>query len=148
GAIVFALFMLLVDSAFAILSLLLGFIYPAYKSFKAIESQEKSDDTQWLIYWTVFAFFCVLEIFTDFILFWFPFYYVFKLGFLAWCMYPDRRMNGSIIVYNSVIKKFLLQHESVRPSLQEPACFLALKRVDAVIPVRHRRLTCGYPVCR
>ena len=60
-----ALFVLfLFENAFKIVSLLVGTIYPAYKSFKAIESKEKDDDTQWLIYWVVFAFFSVIEIFT------------------------------------------------------------------------------------
>merc|ERR1719235_1959438 len=51
-----ALFVLfLFENAFKIVSLLVGTIYPAYKSFKAIESKEKDDDTQWLIYWVLDA---------------------------------------------------------------------------------------------
>ncbi|CAM9498441.1 unnamed protein product [Phaeothamnion confervicola] len=41
---------------------LVGFIYPAYMSFKAIESTDSADDTQWLTYWVVYAFFSVLEV--------------------------------------------------------------------------------------
>eukprot|EP00978_Attheya_sp_CCMP212_P002666 scaffold5453_cov58-Attheya_sp.AAC.10 len=40
---------------------IVGFVYPAFKSFEAIESQVRGDDTQWLIYWTVYAFFSVIE---------------------------------------------------------------------------------------
>lgn len=63
-AIFVLMFTMLVDCAFKILSLLVGFVYPAYMSFKAIESPEKSDDTQWLTYWVVFASLTVLEIFS------------------------------------------------------------------------------------
>ena len=47
-----------------------GFLYPAYCSIKALESSVKNDDTQWLTYWVVFAFFSVVEYFADFIAGW------------------------------------------------------------------------------
>merc|ERR1712232_1485561 len=65
---------------------LVGFVYPAYASFKAIETVQKDDDTQWLTYWVVYAVFTVVESFSDAILFWVPFYYSFKFGFLLWMM--------------------------------------------------------------
>ena len=40
---------------------LFGFVYPCYMSFKAIESDAKGDDTQWLTYWMVFAVFSLME---------------------------------------------------------------------------------------
>lgn len=43
---------------------LVGFAYPAYASFKAIESVQKEDDTQWLTYWVVYACFTVIESFS------------------------------------------------------------------------------------
>ncbi|XP_037401044.1 receptor expression-enhancing protein 6 isoform X2 [Pygocentrus nattereri] len=62
---------------------LIGFVYPAYFSIKAIESPNKDDDTQWLTYWVVYGFFGVGEFFSDIFLYWFPFYYVFKF-FKVW----------------------------------------------------------------
>ena len=35
----------------------IGFAYPAYCSIKALETSTKEDDTQWLTYWVVLAFF-------------------------------------------------------------------------------------------
>lgn len=46
---------------------------------KAIESNVKEDDTQWLTYWVVYGLFSVLEAFSDIFLFWFPFYYLSKV---------------------------------------------------------------------
>ncbi len=39
-----------------ILLLLMSFLYPAYKSFVALESEDKADDKRWLVYWIVFGF--------------------------------------------------------------------------------------------
>lgn len=44
--------------------------YPIYASFKAIESDDKTDDTQWLTYWVVYSTFSVIESFTDALIFW------------------------------------------------------------------------------
>jgi len=38
-----------------------GFLFPTYMSIKALISEDKSDDTQWLMYWVVYAFFSVFE---------------------------------------------------------------------------------------
>ena len=48
-------------------------------SCKAIESADKDDDTLWLTYWVVFAFFGVIEYFTDILLWWIPFYFFIKV---------------------------------------------------------------------
>jgi len=68
---------------------LVGFVYPLYASYKAIKSETKKDDEQWLTYWIVYGFFTLLESFTDFFLNWIPFYFLLKLGFLVWCMHPS-----------------------------------------------------------
>jgi hypothetical protein len=48
-----------------------GFTYPMYQSFKAVESSNKDDDTQWLTYWVVYSSFTFVEFFADIILWWF-----------------------------------------------------------------------------
>ena len=84
---------------------LIGFFYPVYASLKAIESEEKEDDTRWLIYWVIYAMFTILETFTDVLLYWIPFYFAFKLGFLVWLMLPGH--NGAELVYKKVLKPFI-----------------------------------------
>ncbi|KAL8568682.1 Receptor expression-enhancing protein 5 [Nucella lapillus] len=58
----------------------IGFLYPAYASIKAIESEDKDDDTKWLTYWVVYSVFSLVEIFADILLFWIPFYWLLKVG--------------------------------------------------------------------
>ncbi|XP_022614792.1 receptor expression-enhancing protein 6-like isoform X1 [Seriola dumerili] len=90
---------------------LIGFVYPAYYSIKAIESASKEDDTKWLTYWVVYGVFSLGEFFSDIFLYWFPFYYAFKCLFLLWCMAP-MSWNGSQIIYNKVVRPVFLRHEA------------------------------------
>lgn len=95
----------------ALLCNLIGFVYPAYYSVKAIESASKEDDTKWLTYWVVYGVFSLGEFFSDIFLYWFPFYYAFKCLFLLWCMAP-MSWNGSQIIYNKVVRPIFLRHEA------------------------------------
>jgi receptor expression-enhancing protein 5/6 len=88
-----------------------GFIYPAYASIRALESKNKDDDTQWLTYWVVFAFFSVAEFFSDIIFSWFPFYWLAKIVFLVWCMLP-LASNGTTLVYTRVIRPVFMQNQT------------------------------------
>lgn len=53
GAGSFFFLMIFFNFAGQLFSNLLGFVYPAYRSFKALETPEKEDDKQWLTYWYV-----------------------------------------------------------------------------------------------
>ncbi|EPQ08086.1 Receptor expression-enhancing protein 6 [Myotis brandtii] len=92
---------------------LIGFVYPAYASIKAIESPSKEDDTVWLTYWVVYSLFGLAEFFSDLLLSWFPFYYVGKCAFLLFCMIPGP-WNGAHMLYRRIIRPlFLKHHEAV-----------------------------------
>jgi receptor expression-enhancing protein 5/6 len=105
---------LFMNWAASFLSFLIGFVYPAYASFLAIESEDKDDDRQWLTYWVVFSFFTVLEFFADHIMFIFPFYYLAKVLFLIYLFAPQ--INGAQVLYQSFIRPFFFatQHETAR----------------------------------
>jgi len=109
GAVLFAIIMVF-GVGIASLSNLVGFVYPAFKSFQAIETKNKGDDTQWLVYWVIFAFFSIIEVFVDILLYWIPFYYPFKLAFLLWAMLPQTK--GAKFLYDSFLKDFLKKNES------------------------------------
>lgn len=108
-AVVVGLFLIL-GMGIAPLTSIIGFLYPAYKSFQAIEQKNKNDDTQWLVYWVIFAFFSIAETFIDYLLYWIPFYYAFKVAFLLWAMLPQTR--GAKLLYDNFLRDFLKKNES------------------------------------
>ncbi|KAL0587594.1 hypothetical protein ABG067_002890 [Albugo candida] len=89
---------------------IVGFIYPAYTSFKAIESDTKADHVQWLTYWVVYACFNVIEVFSDILLAWIPLYYPLKLSFLFWLFMPSTK--GAIFLYINLVAPFLKTNEA------------------------------------
>jgi len=86
----------------------IGFVFPAYLSFKAVESADTRDDTQWLTYWIVYSYFGILEFFSDYLLFWIPFYSLIKCSFLLWMV----NYNGASLIYSRFIRPFLQQKEA------------------------------------
>jgi len=88
---------------------LVGFVYPIYASFKAIKTVQQEDDSQWLTYWIVYGFLTLIESFTDFFLFWIPFYYFVKIAFLVWCFLPQ--FKGATWLYLNVVGPLLNRYE-------------------------------------
>ena len=68
---------------------IVGFVYPAYMSFKSMDSGSAAlangDDTQWLTYWVVFSFLTILESVFGFLVMLIPFYFWIKIGILVVC---------------------------------------------------------------
>lgn len=92
------------------LTMVIGFIYPAYKSIKAIESENTKDDRRWLVYWVVYSSMIIVEYASDWLLFWVPFYYSIKAGILIWCMHPN--YEGSQFIYGNLIRPVFLKNEN------------------------------------
>jgi len=98
-----------------------AFVYPAYMSFKAIDSPDATDDTQWLTYWVVFALFSIVESVMSFLVTWIPFYYLIKVCFFAWLYHP--KFMGAGLVYKQVVKPFVMPYfqafEQTKPQKKE-----------------------------
>jgi len=77
-----------------------GFLLPTYYSLGALFSAGKTDDTQWLTYWVVYAFLTVFESAVSAV-YWFPFYYTFKFIFVLWLALPQTA--GAQVVFASFI---------------------------------------------
>jgi receptor expression-enhancing protein 5/6 len=93
-----------------IITNIVGFIYPFYATLKSIEADNREENQEWLIYWVVFALFCIVDNFIHYVLYWLPIFYPIKVTFLLWCMIP--KFKGAKTVYENLIKPIFLKHES------------------------------------
>jgi receptor expression-enhancing protein 5/6 len=85
---------------------IVGFAFPAYLSFRALETPGHEDDVQWLTYWVVFGFFTFLESFAlRMVLYYFPYYFPVKTAFVLWLQLPATR--GAQTFYHSVYRPVL-----------------------------------------
>ncbi|KAM3516045.1 hypothetical protein MY11210_000327 [Beauveria gryllotalpidicola] len=105
GALYF--FLIIFNLGGQLLTNFAGFVIPGYYSLAALFTDSKDDDTQWLTYWVVFAFFSVVESFFN-IVYWFPFYFVFKFIFLLWLSLPMFR--GAEIIFRSFLAPTLSRY--------------------------------------
>ncbi|KAI8137342.1 TB2/DP1, HVA22 family-domain-containing protein [Fennellomyces sp. T-0311] len=108
GALVFI--MIFFNLAGQLLTNTISWVYPAYASFKAIETSTTADDKQWLTYWTVIGFVQIVEFFSDVLLYWFPFYYLFKTVFILWLALPQFR--GAEVLYTRFLRPYLLKAQT------------------------------------
>mmetsp|Transcript_11748 Transcript_11748/g.1806 ORF Transcript_11748/g.1806 Transcript_11748/m.1806 type:complete len:103 (-) Transcript_11748:162-470(-) len=92
-----------------LLSSVVGFLYPAYMSFKALSSKSEDDDKQWLTYWIVFSFFTCFDSILQTILFFVPMYYLIKLLFYVYLFHP--KTQGALHIYKNYIRKIFLKYE-------------------------------------
>ncbi|EAQ86512.1 hypothetical protein CHGG_07765 [Chaetomium globosum CBS 148.51] len=96
------LFLIIFNLGGQLLTNIAGFVIPGYFSLAALFTTSKADDTQWLTYWVVFAFFTVLESLVS-VVYWFPFYYTFKFVFLLWLSLPAFSFRGAEIIFRSFL---------------------------------------------
>jgi receptor expression-enhancing protein 5/6 len=86
---------------------LTGFVYPAYMSFKSMDSGSQ-DDTQWLTYWVVFSFLSIVESLMGFLVVLIPFYFWLKIGIIIWMYHPATR--GAQVIYDQALRPLLLPY--------------------------------------
>jgi len=106
-----------------LISLVLGTLYPAYASYKAVRTKDVKEYVKWMMYWIVFALFTTAETLTDvFLAFWFPFYYELKVLVLVWLLSPVT--SGSSLLYRKCVHPWLLRRE---------------QRIDEVVAAAHEQ---------
>ena len=95
-----------------LMSMTFGVMFPAYASYKAIKTETKEDDIQWLVYWIIFSLFTFIEFFLDIILAWVPLYQELKLAFIIWLALPQTK--GALFIWEKsqkTIDKYVSQAE-------------------------------------
>lgn len=93
----------MLDLLIAPILFLVGFIYPAIESFKAIGTPGKDDDKQWLTYWVVYAFVTTVEPFAAVFLSYFALYPFVKLGLIVYLSI----FGGATLIFDNVIVYFV-----------------------------------------
>ncbi|KNE55936.1 hypothetical protein AMAG_01789 [Allomyces macrogynus ATCC 38327] len=105
--------MVLVALATRLLVLTMGFLHPAYKSFKMFRSPVPPDNTLWWVeviqHYSVMSVFGAVEWVVEAFLFWIPFYYELKFLFIVWLVSPFTR--GSVTLYRQFLAPLLFEHE-------------------------------------
>lgn len=98
-----------VFDADALITNLVGTIYPAFWTMKTIETNS-NDDKHWLTYWVCFATFNIIDTFSGFILRFIPFYFILKIIFLIWLFMPNS--HGATLVYQLLVVRLFKSFEN------------------------------------
>lgn len=87
---------------------LVGFLYPAYMSFKALEGGKTvdGDATQWMTYWIIFCSINLLEDTFPFLSRTVSFFYFVKIAAVIWLYHP--KTTGAQVMYSSGLRPYLL----------------------------------------
>ncbi len=116
GCAISVLLLVVLDIGSSFLSNLVGFVYPSYMSFKALQTSYSEDDRHWLTYWTVYSFVTLFDPFLEIILSFIPMYHLFKvylfyyqLFFYVWMFNP--KTQGAEVIYQKAVKPFLNQYQ-------------------------------------
>ncbi|KAH0467509.1 hypothetical protein IEQ34_004747 [Dendrobium chrysotoxum] len=87
-----------------------GTVLPVYSTFKSLERNGQEERDKWLVYWAVHGTFSLVEVFSDKLISWVPFYYHMKFAFLIWLQLPSNNQGASHL-YRRHIRPFLLKHQ-------------------------------------
>ena len=113
--IFFIVYYVLFDRALDFITRLISLIYPAYKSYQTMETENSNN---WLSYWIVYSTIAVFETIAWMIINFIPFYHIIKLAFIIWLVFPDA--NNSNTFYQKFIEPFFNQNsDKINQQLDE-----------------------------
>ncbi|KAG0459644.1 hypothetical protein HPP92_022772 [Vanilla planifolia] len=94
-----------------VLSLVLGYAYPAFECFKLMEERKIEEEQLlfWCQYWVIVAIVTIFERFFDVFVSWLPFYGETKLALFIYLWHPKTR--GTRWVYEAFLRPMVTQHE-------------------------------------
>jgi len=88
-----------------VISLAILYLYPSYRSYKALENKNVTDAQEWLCYWIVTGILTIPILFSNTILNWVPFYYEIKLAFCFWLILPQTK--GHLALFNKYVIPYM-----------------------------------------
>ena len=107
-----------------------GFAYPAYKSYQLLES--KADGAAMrscLTYWVVLGLFMLVEGLLDWLLVWVPMYVFVRLGFQGWLFAKD--FAGADALYKGVLVQPLTRFDEFIKILTKDSIVHNINRADS-----------------
>jgi hypothetical protein len=88
---------------------IISILLPVFFSYKALRTSDPAVLTPWLMYWTTFSLFLLVENQFYFILYWIPFYSWMRLFIHIYLVMPGSQ--GSVYLYKQYLRPFLEDHE-------------------------------------
>lgn len=85
-----------------------AYLCPAYLTYKAIKKGHQIK--KWCIYWCVLGVLTSVEFMCDLVLFWLPFYRLFKILFVLYLWNPNT--NGAQMLYARCLAPYLRENEA------------------------------------
>lgn len=109
----------------------LGYVCPAYYTYKTIESKKTEAMLEWAMYWFVLALFSTAERFLDVFMFWVPFYSMAKVVLVVYLWYPGT--NGAQVVYKKFVRVNLGKYEPKIDEAVREARMWALEKYKKLV---------------
>ena len=109
GASGFLVVLGILMQGYNIVCALLTCVYPMLQSVKTIESEDHEETNMWLCFWTVFGLFQTAELFFGFILYFIPYYSIFRILFFLYLMLPQTQ--GAKTLYTTVFRPTLKKYQ-------------------------------------
>lgn len=70
-------------------------VYPAYRSYQAVQRGRGDELSNWLTYWGVLGLFHTGEVITDSFIWWLPFYEEAKILLVLWLVVPEGHVRSA-----------------------------------------------------
>ncbi|KAK4099483.1 hypothetical protein N658DRAFT_525526 [Parathielavia hyrcaniae] len=93
-----------------LLSSVASFLFPLFASYKALKTSDPAQLTPWLMYWVVLGCVLLVESWTEWFLYWIPFYAYIRLLFLLYLVLPQTQ--GARLIYEEHIHPLIEENEA------------------------------------
>lgn len=108
-------------------------VYPLYSSYKAVTDPATTlaEMEIWLVYWSIYACWTLLESMLGFLWSWVPFYYEIRLAFQIWLVAPHTR--GAMYLYVNHLHPFLRDNQGQIDQVLEQAKRQSTRKLNDVL---------------